>query len=66
MATISYIDNELKEGVLIRFTPGDKGYNDAVKALNNLAKKWSMRFIKDSSLFGGYYVAPSGICYFVK
>jgi len=65
MPTISYIDNDLNEGVLLRFAATDN-YDLAVKSLNNLAKKWNMRFVKDESLFGGYYVREDGICYFVK
>lgn len=65
MYSIEYIDNNLNTGTLIRFSKDDS-LEYAICVLKDLAQKWNMTFKSDSSLFGGYYVRPDGICYTIK
>lgn len=39
--------------------------DSAIKQLNRMAKKYQWKFVADQSLFGGYWVAATGVCYSV-
>lgn len=40
-----------------------KTSGSAIKQLNRMAVKYEWKFVGDQTLFGGYWVAPTGDCY---
>ena len=40
-----------------------KTVDAAINQLNRMAKKYQWKFVSDNTLFGGYWVAPTGLCY---
>lgn len=43
-----------------------RNYEELTTTLNYIAEQNGWKFIKDSSLFGGYYRADDGTCYYIK
>lgn len=61
-AEIVRLGKDLQYVPILRF----KTFDGAIKQLNRMAEMYGWTYRRDMSLFGGYYVAPTGVCYSVR
>lgn len=65
------LDNDLQESnverpLMFNTRTESRNYEELTTMLNYIAEQNGWKFIKDSSVFGGYYRADDGTCYYIK